>query len=103
MLVVALVSYSGIKAEFDAVASASKQLKLVTDPKLIEQLEAAPNRPLSEWTDEELLKAWWRNNPRAPWVSVARVAGIAFGIPLAVLILGSSLVWALSGFAVTRN
>jgi hypothetical protein len=24
------------------------------DPKLIEQLEAAPNRPLSEWTDEEL-------------------------------------------------
>jgi hypothetical protein len=39
-LAVASISYSDIKADFDAVASASKQLKLVTDPKLIEQLEA---------------------------------------------------------------
>jgi hypothetical protein len=38
-----------------------------------------------------------------PWASLARAAGIAFGIPLAVLALGSSLMWALSGFAATRK
>ena len=39
VLAVAFISYSEIKAEFDALARA---LKLVTDPALIEQLEAAP-------------------------------------------------------------
>jgi len=34
-----------------------------------------------------------------PWVSVARAAGMALGIPLVVLILGASLVWAFSGFS----
>ena len=34
------------------------------------------------------------------WASLGRVAAIAFGIPLAVLALGASLMWALSGFAV---
>jgi hypothetical protein len=38
-----------------------------------------------------------------PWASVGRVAGIAFGIPLVVLILGASLVWAFSGFSATRS
>jgi hypothetical protein len=38
-----------------------------------------------------------------PWASLGRVAGIAFGIPLVVLALGSSLVWAFSGFAAKRN
>jgi hypothetical protein len=39
----------------------------------------------------------------SPWISVGTVAAIALGIPLAVLILGSSLVWAFSGFALTRK
>jgi len=30
-------------------------------------------------------------------------ASIAFGIPLAVLVLGASLVWAFSGFAAKRS
>jgi hypothetical protein len=30
-------------------------------------------------------------------------AAAAFGIPLMILVLGSSLLWALSGFAVTRK
>jgi hypothetical protein len=38
-----------------------------------------------------------------PWASLGSVAGIALGIPLAVLALGSSLLWALSGFAVPRH
>jgi hypothetical protein len=42
-------------------------------------------------------------NPPNPWASVGRVAGIAFGIPLAVLTLGASLVWAFSGFSTKRT
>jgi hypothetical protein len=37
------------------------------------------------------------------WVTFGVWAGIAFGIPLVVLILGSSLVWAFSGFAAKRS
>ena len=39
----------------------------------------------------------------APWTILAMCAGIAFGIPLAVLALGASLVWAFSGFAAKRS
>jgi hypothetical protein len=38
-----------------------------------------------------------------PWASVGTAAAIAFGIPLVVLVLGSSLVWAFSGFAARRT
>src|SRR5262249_13897213 len=41
--------------------------------------------------------------PPNPWVTLGVWASIAFGIPLAVLALGSSLVWALSGFAAKRS
>jgi hypothetical protein len=37
------------------------------------------------------------------WASLGRVAGIALGIPLAVLGFGTALVWALSGFDVERE
>jgi hypothetical protein len=39
----------------------------------------------------------------SPWTSVGTAAAIAFGIPLAVLALGSSVLWALSGFAAERK
>jgi hypothetical protein len=55
--------------------------KPVIDPVLIKRLERTPN----------------------PWASLGWVIALAFGIPLAVLALGSSLVWALSGFAATRQ
>ena len=37
-----------------------------------------------------------------PWATLGMWVAIAFGIPLVVLILGSSLVWAFSGFAAKR-
>jgi hypothetical protein len=37
------------------------------------------------------------------WASLARVAAIALGIPLAVLGFGTALVWALSGFDAERE
>ena len=57
-------------------------------------------------SDEELSRKlydyadpWFRH---VPWATLETWAGIAFGIPLAVLVLGASLVWALSGFAAKR-
>ena len=38
-----------------------------------------------------------------PWAKLEMCATIAFGIPLVVLVLGSSLVWAFSGFAAKRT
>jgi hypothetical protein len=38
----------------------------------------------------------------SPWATLGMWASIAFGIPLAVLILGACLVWAFSGFAAKR-
>jgi hypothetical protein len=96
VLAVAFVSYSDIEEEFEDAASVillpvphpevikrfqEGSLKPVTDPTLIKRLERTPN----------------------PWGSLARAAGIAFGIPLAVLALGASLLWALSGFAAEQR
>jgi hypothetical protein len=38
-----------------------------------------------------------------PWTTIGVWAIIAFGIPLAVLLLGASLVWAFSGFSAKRS
>jgi len=40
--------------------------------------------------------------PPTPWTTLGMWASIAVGIPLAVLVLGASLVWAFSGFAAKR-
>jgi hypothetical protein len=52
----------------------------------------------ADFTDEEIATALKRTI-KNPWASVGEAAAIAFGIPLAVLILGASLIWAFSGFA----
>jgi hypothetical protein len=38
-----------------------------------------------------------------PWVTLGTWASIAFGIPLVVLMLGASLVWAFSGFSAKQS
>jgi hypothetical protein len=113
---VASISYSSIKAEFDAVASKPQAgpsiLKPVTDPALIAQLEAAPSATLPRELDYDPFAPRAAPNPWAaphpwavpdPWASVGWATGIAFGIPLVVLMLGASLVWAFSGFAATTR
>jgi hypothetical protein len=77
VLAVAVVTYPSIKLEFDAVARKPDLLAYGTPP----DMRSAPS----------------------PWASLGTAAAIAFGIPLAVLVLGSSLLWALSRFAVTRH
>jgi len=144
VLAIAFISYSEIKAEFDAVASKREAASIlatsakfadwvhqrfysdmpreqfdkkitapkpITEPKVIAQLEAIfrnidTSRPFDEWTVDELqaysLHRFIEPTPN-PWATLGVWAGIAFGIPLPVLILGASLVWAFSGFAAKRS
>jgi hypothetical protein len=51
----------------------------------------------ADFTDEDIATAL--RSTMNPWASVGRVASITFGIPLAVLILGASLVPAFAGLA----
>ena len=72
------------REEFDKRMAAAKS---VIDPENLAQLE----------------KAVADIRVSNPWATLGTWASIALGIPLAILILGSSLAWALSGFAVTRK
>jgi len=141
VLAIAFISYSEIKADFDAVASkqqAASDLATdardwlhrrfysdmpreqfdkkittanpITEPEVIAQLEAIfrntdRSRPFYEWTLDEMLAYELHRlvepTPN-PWATLGVWASIAFGIPLAVLVLGASLVWAFSGFAAKR-
>jgi len=53
-------------------------------------------------TEEEIATAL-KSTLKNPWARVGMVAWIAFGIPLALLALGTFLVWAFSGFAATTR
>src|SRR5262249_45378017 len=72
VLAVAVVSYAPIKAEFEGVA----------------------RNPYAPSTDEQIAAVLTNVRPPSPWTSVGTAAAIAFGIPLAVLALGASLIWA---------
>jgi len=143
VLAVAFVSYSEIKAQFDAVASRESASiqgefadwvhqrfysdmpreqfdKKITALKPTAQLEAIianldTSRPYDEWTNDEL-RAYLLYRIIEPnrmigtpslWATYGKWAiiraSIAFGIPLAVLVLGASLVWAFSGFAAKQS
>ena len=133
VLAVAFFNYPSIKAEFivaankpDLAANATladevyqrfyddmprEQFdKKISDPKVIARLEAIvknidTSRPLSQWTDDELLASMTLpdTGSTSPWISVGTVTAVALGIPLVVLVLGSSLVRAFSGFAAKRS
>ena len=76
VIAIAFVSYTEIEEQFDAAAAIAAE----------------------RLTDAEV-----GNGGPAPWTILAMWASIAFGIPLAVLILGASLVWAFSGLAAKRS
>jgi hypothetical protein len=63
-------------------------------------------RPLypeyKDLSDNELVQKLYGIHVPNPWATLGMWASIAFGIPLAVLALGASLVWAFSGFAAKR-
>jgi hypothetical protein len=143
VIAIAFISYSEIKAEFDAVANKREAASMlatdarfadwvhqrfysdmpreqfdkkitsptpITEPKVIAQLEAIfrnidTSRPFDDWAVDELqtsvLHRFIEPTPN-PWATLGMWASIAFGIPLVVLVLGASLVWALSGFAAKR-
>ena len=91
VIAVAFVSYSDIKAEFDRAAA----VRAATLPPGFVLDEPEEGRPdVANLTDK-------RSLPN-PWDKVGMASAIAFGIPLVVLALGASLVWAFSGFAATR-
>jgi hypothetical protein len=93
VLAVALISYTDIKEEFEDAASASAS---VTDRAVTKQNSVAPKRV----TDPALIRRLERT-PN-PWATLGWWASIALGIPLTVLALGASLVWAFSGFVAKR-
>jgi hypothetical protein len=104
------------REQFDKKIAAPKP---ITEPEVIARLEAIiakidTSRGFDEWTDDEL-RAYQVHRIIEPdrikgptfWAIFGRWAiiraSIALGIPLAVLALGSSLVWAFSGFAAKRT
>ena len=99
---VAVISYDDIKTQF---AATSKRFEVqLEDGRTFEvrapdlQTATAMVRALPEGSvpDKPLIFA------PIPWATLEMWAAIAVGIPLAVLILGASLVWAFSGFAAKR-
>jgi hypothetical protein len=130
VIAVASISYSDIKADFDVVAGKPEagpsflavfrhrypEYNDMNDAQLTdalykkfysdmprEQFDKKITKPLKPVTDPALNLFDLFNQPAPnPWLRVGMVAGIAFGVPLVVLILGASLVWAFSGFAAKR-
>jgi hypothetical protein len=95
VIAVAVISYGDIKEQFDAARLEAIRSQLDT------------SRPLPQWTDDELrayIAMPKQITPTAiPWATLEMWVSIAFGIPLAVLVLGASLVWAFSGFSAKRS
>jgi hypothetical protein len=112
VIAVAFVSYRDIKAEFDRpkpnkifeVQAPDGRTFELKAPDMQTAAAIANKLPKGFVPDKPLLTDYdvFAPDPN-PWASVAWVAGIAVGIPLAALILGASLVWAFSGFAARRT
>jgi hypothetical protein len=100
VIAVASVSYSGIKTEFDAAALYNQSRN---GPLSDAAVGLAPQ--LGKPSEAELIALYYRTTGLTPnaWARVGTAAGIALGVPLVVLVLGASLVWAFLGFAATRT
>jgi hypothetical protein len=81
------------------------------DKKLAEKIEGPKTKTVKfqgqlyeyprDATDEEIADVL-KDSVKNPWATVRVAAAIAISIPLVVLVVGSSLVWAFSGFAAGR-
>jgi hypothetical protein len=132
VIAVAFVSYSEIKKQLTAAADAVAWPGEIAVPALCSDARGAADvdyfiefsdncwyamskfRRLypeyNDLSDNELVRKLYTARGIAgvsdvpnPWKTLGVRAAVAFGIPLAILALGSSLLWALSGFAVTRQ
>jgi hypothetical protein len=128
VLAVAFIGYSNVKEKFAGLASTTHVLK-VNEPAIgllcadaqgvadVDYLRTGDNcwyamsafqRLYPEYSglsENEIRKLRGVHGIAVadnPWVTLGVWASIAFGIPLVVLILGASLVWAFSGFAAKR-
>jgi hypothetical protein len=91
---VSCVSFGEIKTEFDTAAATSRLGRMLNEP----QKDAeAGSTDVTKLSNAELIELYKKSQPN-PWAKVGAAAAIAFGVPLAVLIVGASLVWAFAGF-----
>ena len=122
VIAVAVISYSEIKEQFDdwevavpmlcanARGAAGEDYAEISGNCLYGMSKFRPLYPeYNDLSDNELARKLYtargmefHDRPNR-WTTLGTWAAIAFGIPLVVLVLGSSLVWAFSGFAATRN
>ena len=100
VIAVAFVSYSEIKAQFDDALKNTTFEVQAPDGRTLEV--QAPDMETAKAMVRTLSEGFIIDKLPNPWATLGLWASIAFGIPLAVLALGASLVWAFSGFAAKR-
>jgi len=109
VLAVAFFSYSEIKAQFDATLKPNTTFEVQAPDGRTFEVQAPDRQTATAMIKtmiETLPEGFVLDKPLLfapkPWATLGMWAGIAFGIPLVVLVLGASLVWAFSGFAAKR-
>jgi len=110
VLAVAFVSYSQIKAQFDAALKSNTTFEVQAPDGRTFEVQAPDKQTATAMIKtmiETLPEGFVLDKPLLfapnPWATLGWWATIAFGVPLAVLVLGASLVWAFSGFAAKRS
>jgi len=109
VLAIAFISYNEIRSQFTTSSKKTFVVELqdgrtfhIRAPDMQTATAVVKKLPEGLVPDKPLLSEADVGLAPKPWATLATWAGIAFGIPLVVLILGSSLVWAFSGFAAKR-
>jgi hypothetical protein len=102
VLAVAFVSYGEIKQQFDTALKPNMTFEVERPDGSTLDIQA-PDMETAKAMVRMLAEGFIIDKPPNPWATLGVWAGIAFGVPLVVLVLGSSLVWAFSGFAAKRT
>ena len=102
VLAVAFISYGEIKQQFDTALKPTTTFEVQRPDGSTLDIQA-PDMETAKAMVRMLAEGFIIDKPPNPWATLGVWASIAFGIPLAVLALGSSLVWAFSGFAAKRS